>query len=55
MRRCGDVVLKSLEIEMIAYLGEIIYKSGKKDFSNKLDDMDIKPRQRTDDVNVDWK
>jgi len=40
---------------MIAYLGEIIYKSGKKSFLNKLDGIDIKPRQRTDDVLVDWK
>ena len=44
---------KSLLVDngaMIAYLGEIIFKSGVKKM-----DIDIKPRQRTDEVEVFWK
>jgi len=37
---------------MIAFLGEIMFKKGIK---SKLDDVDIMPRQRTDDVEVRWK
>tara|TARA_Y100000034_G_scaffold106314_1_gene134923 strand:- start:561 stop:674 length:114 start_codon:yes stop_codon:yes gene_type:complete len=37
---------------MIAYLGEIMFKVGVKE---KLEDIDIKPRERTDDVEVSWK
>ena len=37
---------------MIAFLGEIMFKKGIK---LKLDDVDIMPRQRTDDVEVGWK
>ena len=40
---------------MIAYLGEIMYKAGIKYFVIELDKVDIKPRQRTDDVLVSWK
>ena len=40
---------------MIAYLGEIMYKAGIKYFVIELDKVDIKPRQRTDDVVVSWK
>lgn len=36
---------------MIAFLGEIMFKSGIK---NKADEVDIKPRERTDQVNVCW-
>lgn len=39
---------------MIAFLGEIMFQAG----MNKekgMEDIDIKPRQRTDDVNVSWK
>lgn len=40
---------------MIAFLGEIMLKKNikieKKDFS----ELDIKPRQRTDDIEVMWK
>ena len=46
---------KSLLIDngaMIAYLGELMYKFGIK---KKINNVDIKPRQRTDDVNVTWK
>lgn len=39
---------------MIAYLGEIMYKNKSNVFIN-LDKLDIKPRQRTDDINVKWK
>ena len=35
---------------MIAFLGEILFKKGVKE-----KDIDIKPRQRTDDVAVSWK
>ena len=38
---------------MIAYLGEIMFRKGIKE--NNLDKIDIKPRQRTDDINVRWK
>lgn len=38
---------------MIAYLGEIMYKSGIKE--NDPDKVDIKPRQRTDEVEVSWR
>jgi N6-L-threonylcarbamoyladenine synthase len=36
---------------MIAFLGEIMFKSGIKEKAEKID---IKPRQRTDDVEVGW-
>ncbi len=38
---------------MIAYLGEIMFKSGIKE--TELEKVDIAPRQRTDDVDVKWK
>lgn len=47
---------KSLLVDngaMIAYLGEIMYNSGIA-YKN-LDEIDIKPRQRTDEVKVVWK
>lgn len=37
---------------MIAYLGEIMFKSGIK---KSPGDVDIKPRERTDDVEVTWR
>ena len=37
---------------MIAYLGEIMFDAG---IVSKVDDCDILPRQRTDDVEVLWK
>ncbi len=37
---------------MIAYTGELMFKAGVK---RKADDVDIKPRERTDDVNVTWR
>jgi len=38
---------------MIAYLGEIMFN--KKIFEKDLDKIDIKPRERTDDIKVSWK
>ncbi len=40
---------------MIAFLGEIMFNSGIKISHNQLGKIDIKPRQRTDEVNVSWK
>ncbi len=40
---------------MIAFLGEIMFESGIKILHTKLKDFDIKPRQRTDDVEVTWR
>ena len=40
---------------MIAFLGEIMFNSEIKFSFEDLDKIDIKPRQRTDDVNVTWK
>ena len=40
---------------MIAYLGEVMYRSGIKYFPVEFDKVDIKPRQRTDNVLVSWK
>jgi N6-L-threonylcarbamoyladenine synthase len=40
---------------MIAFLGEIMYEKGIKISYDKTADLDIKPRQRTDEVNVEWK
>ncbi len=37
---------------MIAYTGEIMFKSG---ISEKAEKVDIKPRERTDDVEVSWR
>jgi N6-L-threonylcarbamoyladenine synthase len=40
---------------MIAYLGEIMFKSGIKFKGKEIDKIDIKPRQRTDEVSVGWR
>lgn len=40
---------------MIAFLGEIMFKAGIKFSKNKFDEIEIKPRQRTDEVEVKWK
>ncbi len=50
---CPD---KSLLVDngaMIAFLGEIMFK--KKIYGKSLDKIDIKPRQRTDDIEVKWR
>ena len=40
---------------MIAYAGEIMFNSGIKFSGKKAEELDIKPRQRTDEVEVRWK
>ena len=40
---------------MIAYLGEIMFKSGIKYSGVLAQKLDIKPRERTDEVEVSWK
>jgi len=40
---------------MIAYLGEIMLGAGVKLAPEKLEELDIKPRQRTDEVEVVWR
>ncbi len=40
---------------MIAFLGEIMFKSGIKFNVDNFNKLDISPRQRTDDVEVSWK
>ncbi len=40
---------------MIAFLGEIMFEKGIKFSYKELDKIDIKPRQRTDEVEVEWK
>ena len=37
---------------MIAYTGEIMFNAG---ISDDIDKIDIKPRERTDDVEVSWR
>ena len=40
---------------MIAYTGEILFKNGNFIKVKDIDKLDIKPRQRTDDVEVVWR
>lgn len=40
---------------MIAYLGEIMFHAGIKFSEGNLNEIDILPRKRTDEVNVKWK
>jgi hypothetical protein len=41
---------------MIAFLGEIMFKSKANTFSyEELGEMDIHPTERTDDIEVKWK
>jgi len=40
---------------MIAFLGEVMFNKGIKISHDKINDLDIKPRQRTDEVKVEWK
>jgi N6-L-threonylcarbamoyladenine synthase len=49
---CPEKNLLVDNASMIAYLGEIMFKSGIKEDISKVD---ILPRQRTDDVEVTWK
>jgi len=50
---CPETSLLVDNAAMIAYLGEIMFKSGIKEFD--LEKIDIKPRERTDDVEVSWR
>ena len=40
---------------MIAFLGEIMFNSGIKIFGKDIENLDIKPRQRTDEVEASWR
>jgi len=40
---------------MIAFTGEIMFEHGIYIKPEEIDKLDIKPRQRTDDVEVSWK
>lgn len=40
---------------MIAFLGEIMFKKGIKVSGKEIEKLDIKPRQRTDDIEVKWR
>jgi N6-L-threonylcarbamoyladenine synthase len=40
---------------MIAFLGEIMFNYGIKFSEKEIDNLDIKPKQRTDDVEVQWR
>ncbi len=49
---------KSLLVDngaMIAFLGEIMFRKGIKVSGKEIGKLDIKPRQRTDEVEVNWK
>jgi len=49
---------KSLLVDngaMIAYAGFLMFKSGIKFSGKNVEELDIKPRQRTDEVEVTWK
>jgi len=50
---CPDRLLLVDNGAMIAFLGEIMFK--KKIYGENLDKIDIKPKQRTDDVGVEWR
>ena len=40
---------------MIAFLGEIMFKKGIKYEGKEIETLDIKPRERTDEVDVRWR
>ncbi len=52
---CPDRSLLVDNGAMIAFLGEIMFKKGIKVSHKELEKIDIKPRQRTDDVEVSWR
>ena len=52
---CPDRTLLIDNGTMIAFLGEIMFNSGIKIEANQIQKIDIKPRQRTDEVEVSWK
>ena len=52
---CPDKSLLVDNAAMIAYTGEILFKSGIRAEGKDIEKLDIKPRQRTDDVEVNWR
>jgi N6-L-threonylcarbamoyladenine synthase len=52
---CPDRSLLVDNAAMIAFLGEIMFCSGIKFEGKDVDKLDIKPRQRTDDVEITWR
>ena len=52
---CPDKTLLIDNGTMIAFLGEIMFNSGIKIEPNQIQKIDIKPRQRTDEIEVSWK
>jgi N6-L-threonylcarbamoyladenine synthase len=52
---CPERPLLVDNASMIAFLGEIMFKSGIKVMPKDLDKIDINPRQRTDEVEITWK
>jgi N6-L-threonylcarbamoyladenine synthase len=52
---CPDSSLLVDNSGMIAFLGEIMFKSGIRFKGKKAQELDIKPRQRTDEVIVSWR
>lgn len=52
---CPERALLVDNAAMIAFLGEIMFNAGIKTSGKKIEELDILPRQRTDDVEVKWK
>lgn len=52
---CPDRSLLVDNASMIAYTGEILFKSGIKVEGKDVENLDIMPRQRTDDVEISWR
>ncbi|MBA7627074.1 tRNA N6-adenosine threonylcarbamoyltransferase [subsurface metagenome] len=52
---CSENSLLVDNAAMMAFLGEIMLKKGIKVQGKQIDRLDIKPRQRTDDVEVKWR
>ena len=57
---CPERPLLVDNASMIAYLGEImfenkVYAGGKNGTEKTNEEVDIKPRERTDDIEVSWK
>jgi len=52
---CPEIPLLVDNAAMIAYLGEVMFKSSIKFSGKQIEKVDILPRQRTDEVEVSWK
>ncbi|MDP3987049.1 MAG: KEOPS complex N(6)-L-threonylcarbamoyladenine synthase Kae1 [Nanoarchaeota archaeon] len=52
---CPENSLLTDNAAMIAFLGEIIFDSGTSFSGSEAQELDIAPRQRTDDVEVTWR